>query len=294
MTRCLKGAPLAVLAVFSPWSWAFGLHARAWPPRRSSSIRHRTARPAVPDAGAEAISAVAEEHRPEASRCWAGSPLPGLVAEMAGGEYRYDPRSQCHVRTGGPAARREQHPWRRAGGARAEAWGPSGGDYEHDGNLALELLKRDAPQGGIVADVGCGDAFMARHFVRSGRFDVVFALDVSWDVLSKARAAAEEENLVPEDGLFFLRCDAEELPFQQGRLDYVWWGQGMHLVADARSALASIFAALAPGGRLAATTMAVCFRGAELRRMAGEAGFTGITLERSAGRTIYTLTGVKP
>mmetsp|Transcript_79955 Transcript_79955/g.177423 ORF Transcript_79955/g.177423 Transcript_79955/m.177423 type:complete len:331 (+) Transcript_79955:48-1040(+) len=271
-------------------------------PRRRFSTRGRverasTAGDAASSGASAAIALLQERHRVEARRCWGedGEGLgPGFIMEAASCRYHYDPRLQQYVRSEEPATPRSQQPWRRLpGGASAAS-----DDQAHDGDLALRLLKGEGPDalpcGGSVADVGCGEGFMARHFVRSGQFDVVFALDLSWDQMQRAREQAEEERLPPEQGPWLLHCDAAQLPFECGALDCAWWGQGAHLVPDPGAVFRGLFLALRPGGRLLASTMAECFGGAELRSLVADAGFEDVKLQRSARRTIYTLSAVRP
>eukprot|EP00913_Durusdinium_trenchii_P008507 g7988.t1 len=150
-----------------------------------------------------------------------------------------------------------------------------------DFQLALEFFGRwdEEPRStGMVLDLGCGDALMARRFVQSKHFQTVFAVDILWAPLAAARAAAEAENTF-KDGLLMLRGDAQSLPFREKQLDFVWWGLGIHKVQDAEKALRNIKEVLKPGGRMIATTRTFLYPPFELRLMAKTAGLENISVE---------------
>lgn len=155
-------------------------------------------------------------------------------------------------------------------------------EQESDYEFALKYFERwdlEPESTGVVLDLGCGDALMARRFAQSKHFETVYALDILWAPLAAARGAAEAERTGPPYGLFLMRGDAQSLPFREKQLDFVWWGLGIHKVQDAEEALRSIRKALRPGGRLMATTRTFLYPPFELRMMSNAAGFRNISVE---------------
>lgn len=155
-------------------------------------------------------------------------------------------------------------------------------EQESDYELALKYFERwdsEPESTGVVLDLGCGNALMARRFAQSKHFATVYALDILWAPLAAARGEAEAERTGPLDGLFLLRGDAQSLPLGGKQLDFVWWGLGIHKVQDAEEALRNVRKALRPGGRLMATTRTFLYPPFELRMMSNAAGFHNISVE---------------
>eukprot|EP00439_Symbiodinium_sp_Y106_P073676 s327_g13.t4 len=71
---------------------------------------------------------------------------------------------------------------------------------------------REAEDRGVVLDIGCGTGDGSRLFATSRKFDLVFGLDKNSTALDQARQESEDEEIGPEQGLFLLRGDAQELP----------------------------------------------------------------------------------
>lgn len=224
----------------------------------------------------------------EASRCWAPGEdgfAPGFIGDMVLPGTEYDPLTRTYFKTEKKPEPQDARPWIRLGGGAAEV-ADAGDQRAEDVAAALRFFGKEgeeASKGGVLADVGCGQGYMARRLLRSGLFDAALALDVDWRQLEAARAAAEEDRLSPEKGLFLLRADAQALPFRDGLIDFAWWGMGMHKVQDAGAALKSVADALRPGGRLLATTISSILPGRgpeDIARKASEAGFTEVSVEQ--------------
>jgi len=70
--------------------------------------------------------------------------------------------------------------------------------------------------GGIFLDIGCSTGFYSRAIAKelknSGKKGFVIALDISLEMLKKAQLYARVEGV--EDRIFFIRANAEELPFK--------------------------------------------------------------------------------
>jgi len=113
---------------------------------------------------------------------------------------------------------------------------------------------RDGEDSGVVLDIGCGHGSSSRLFASSRKFDLVFGLDINSTALYHARMESEDEQIGPEQGLFLLRADVEDLPFREQQIDYVWWSFGWEEVEHPESVLQGIYRILKVGGRLAIAT----------------------------------------
>lgn len=224
----------------------------------------------------------------EAARCWAPGEdgiAAGFIGDMVPSGREYDPLTRTYANTDKKPEPQDARPWQRFEGGAPDV-AEAGDQRAEDFASAMRFFGkegREASAGGVVVDVGCGEGYMARRFTRSGRFDAVFAFDVDWRQLEAARTAAEEDRLSPEKGFFLLRADAQALPFRDGVVDFAWWGMGMHKVQDAGATLKAVAAALRPGGRLVATTIASILPGRkpeDVERKAHEAGFSEVTVEQ--------------
>jgi len=152
-------------------------------------------------------------------------------------------------------------------------------------------------------DLSCGTGFVGRRMAASGKFDRVFALDRSSEMLGEClRAMAREDGGTAIAGaagggggsggssLALIRGDAGCLPFRDDVLDAVHWGAAMHCVPDAERAMEEVHRVLKPGGRLYATTFLrpfpdVVFRFftvPELEGLSMDAGFSSgnLSVER--------------
>jgi trans-aconitate 2-methyltransferase len=133
------------------------------------------------------------------------------------------------------------------------------------------VLARLAPMSGErILDLGCGTGRLTREVIEAiGRGHVV-GLDRSWTMLSEAsrQSAADPPRTPLHDAadrpavLDFVQGDGAALPFV-GAFDAVFSTATLHWIADHDTAFASIYCALAPGGRL----VAQCGGGPNLRRL---------------------------
>lgn len=108
-----------------------------------------------------------------------------------------------------------------------------------------------ARPGERVLDVGCGagvDAILAAFMVGGdGAAGEVAGVDANPDMLEKARENAALANIA---NVSFLQGEAAALPVPDGAFDLVISSGALNLVVDKEQALAEMFRALAPGGRL--------------------------------------------
>ena len=63
--------------------------------------------------------------------------------------------------------------------------------YKEESRTVLQIF--ETPSGGSAIDIGCGTLGHSRYLAK--HFDLVFAVDTSSEMIARARAIAEEENL---------------------------------------------------------------------------------------------------
>ncbi|CAJ1388512.1 unnamed protein product [Effrenium voratum] len=153
-------------------------------------------------------------------------------------------------------------------------------DPLRDAAFAQVFFKRDreAEDRGVVLDIGCGHGSGSRLFASSRKFDLVFGLDINSTALYQARMESEDEEMGPEQGLFLLRGDAQELPFRDQQVDYVWWSFGWHEAERPEEVLRGIYRILKVGGRVAIATAAGKPLAKEIMSKLGELGFSEMTM----------------
>jgi arsenite methyltransferase len=99
-----------------------------------------------------------------------------------------------------------------------------------------------------VLDLGCGagtDSLIAAQMVApEGR---VTAIDMTPEMLSKARAAATE---MGQENVEFVEAEAERLPFADGSFDVVISNGVIDLIPDKDAVFSELFRVLEPGGRI--------------------------------------------
>ncbi len=94
---------------------------------------------------------------------------------------------------------------------------------------------------------GTGDlaSLLSRRVLPSGQ---VVLSDINNSMLARGRNRLTDMGLV--GNVFYVRADAENLPFQEDYFDCITMAFGLRNVTDKGHALASIFRILRPGGRL--------------------------------------------
>ncbi|MFF0225396.1 class I SAM-dependent methyltransferase [Streptomyces sp. NPDC004629] len=114
----------------------------------------------------------------------------------------------------------------------------------------MAWLAQDAPEPGLIVDVGSGPGVVSCLFAEAFPGARVLAVDGSEPLLERARARAARQGLA--DRLDTLVGELpgvlDELPYPA---DLLWAGRSLHHLADQRAALAAFAARLAPGGTLA-------------------------------------------
>lgn len=97
-----------------------------------------------------------------------------------------------------------------------------------------------------VLSVGCGPGFETATLAEDVDDGRVVGVDVNRETLGTAR-----ERCADCPGVSFVRGDATDLPFAEGRFDAAVAKQSLQFVPDIEAALDELFRVLAPGGRAA-------------------------------------------
>lgn len=122
----------------------------------------------------------------------------------------------------------------------------------HDDEAVAELvgelervLGEPLPRGGVVADIGAGTGHVAVKLARLGRFERVFAVDISPRMLERASASASALGVPLETRV----SDLQRLPFDDGQLDLVVGCAVLHHLPDPAALMVEVARVLRPGGR---------------------------------------------
>jgi len=103
--------------------------------------------------------------------------------------------------------------------------------------------------GAQVLDLAGGTGDIARLLRKqTGSQGNVVLGDINNAMLRRGRARLEDSGVI--DGLEYVQCDAEQLPFPDGSFDLITVGFGLRNVTHKDAALRSMFRILKPGGRL--------------------------------------------
>ncbi|HEY9218218.1 MAG TPA: class I SAM-dependent methyltransferase [Phenylobacterium sp.] len=99
--------------------------------------------------------------------------------------------------------------------------------------------------GRSVVDLGCGFGWFCRWAAEAGARDVL-GLDVSENMLERARAASSA-------AIDYRRADLNDPELAPGAFNLAYSSLALHYIEDLPRLLASVHAALRPGGRLVAS-----------------------------------------
>lgn len=103
--------------------------------------------------------------------------------------------------------------------------------------------------GQTVLDVAGGTGDLTEQFATLvGEKGQVYLADINSSMLQQGRDRLTEQGLV--GNIHYVQADAETLPFQQNKFDCITIAFGLRNVTCMDKALASMYAALKPGGRL--------------------------------------------
>jgi SAM-dependent methyltransferase len=100
-----------------------------------------------------------------------------------------------------------------------------------------------------VLDIGCGNGVTTRDAARAAWSARALGLDLSSEMLTRARAAAAAEGLANVE---FVQADAQVFPFDAAGFDVMISRFGVMFFEDPVAAFTNIATAVKPGGRLAA------------------------------------------
>jgi trans-aconitate 2-methyltransferase len=111
------------------------------------------------------------------------------------------------------------------------------------------VIARLKPRGGErILDLGCGTGRLTQEILGSVDGGQVVGLDLSGSMLSVARASVAPDAL---RAVSYVQASGAALPFR-GVFDAVFSAATLHWIPDHDAAFASVFEALAPGGRFVA------------------------------------------
>ncbi|KAL5982167.1 hypothetical protein ACLOJK_016236 [Asimina triloba] len=82
--------------------------------------------------------------------------------------------------------------------------------------------------GGTIVDASCGSGLFSRIFAKSGMFSLVFALDISEEMLRQCHEFMKQEGISKEN-LVLVRADISRLPFVSSSVDAVHAGGTWHV-----------------------------------------------------------------
>ena len=159
--------------------------------------------------------------------------------------------------------------------------------------------------GADVLDVACGTGRLTR--VLAADAAAVWGIDLSLEMLRRAQRDAARDG---RDNVVVARMNAEDLCFEDGAFEGVACGWALHLFADIPTTVAEIHRVLAPGGRVAGTTLsedallalpatqyglkqtlgAHVFDRAALRDLLLETGFRTVQFERYGAALFFSAT----
>ncbi len=168
----------------------------------------------------------------------------GQLREAIQEEYRVvarDPTRGFHFHTGRAHAQRLGY---------RDEWldGVPQGSLESFAGTGNPFSLGRLAQGERVVDVACGagiDSLVAARMV--GLEGKVFGIDMTSEMLDKARASAAEGNI---ENVEFRKGYGEELPVPDAWADVVISNGSLNLMPDKAAALAEMARVLGPGGRL--------------------------------------------
>jgi len=108
----------------------------------------------------------------------------------------------------------------------------------------LVVAKANPRAGGALLDLACGTGDIAALASARHPSSPIVAADFSGNMLREARRR------FPAAAISWLACDANRLPFADGRFAAVTFGYLLRNVGDAPAVLAEVYRVLAPGGRV--------------------------------------------
>lgn len=115
---------------------------------------------------------------------------------------------------------------------------------QDEANLLNDWLEPNPDQ--TILDVGCSTAFYARSILDNSPKTMAVAIDYSWPMLYQAQKMANRENRP----VYFLRADAENLPFEDNVIDATCCGGTLNEFHSPAKALSEMFRVLKPSGKV--------------------------------------------
>lgn len=153
-------------------------------------------------------------------------------------------------------------------GHEGDMWTAHADRYEAVGRFVWQafLDRRLVGPGDDVLDVGCGTGLPTRDLARRVAPGRVLGVDLSGQMLGRARARSEADGLTNVE---YLQADAQVHPFDERAFDVVVSSFGAMFFNDQVAAFANIGRALRPGGRLAVLSWQELVRNQWLQELRG-------------------------
>jgi len=135
-------------------------------------------------------------------------------------------------------------------GSEGAHWTEHAERYENCGSrtwrqfLGSELVRVDDD----IVDIGCGTGKQTRDLARIASAGTVLGVDLSAQMLDRARAVSAEEGLT---NISFVQADAQVHPFDENSVDLAFSNFGAMFFNDPVAAFTNIGRAVRPAGRLA-------------------------------------------
>lgn len=172
------------------------------------------------------------------------------------------------------------------------------GDWERvrksyfDDRVASIAIEKLLPRNLVLADIGCGTGTLTFELARFAR--TVIGVDLSKEMLRRARAAAEEREL---GNVQFRRGDASDLPLDSRSVDAAFSVMVLHFLEQPERAVAELCRITRPGGSVILVDLVQHTQEWMRQEMAHQwLGFDRISMEKwfdaaGAASVDYELTG---
>lgn len=120
-----------------------------------------------------------------------------------------------------------------------------------DNTLVHQVLSLGSPEGmlsGRLIDIGCGPGNITLKLAQHCPHLLLVGADRSANMVQSARRAAKELGL--DERVFFIQCNAGQIPFPDGLFDFVLSNSVLHHLTDPSKALEEMLRVAGPDGAI--------------------------------------------